>query len=153
MTRPVASLAILALALAACATPAPTTGGAGPISTEPEPRPARPLDPEEDVRLGGESLVGTWSAIEIDGDEAATRDLGRGIMEQTLIIRRRGQAILTGHDRRDGTGEPVTFGGTVRGDLLMFEGLSGAARLTMRGRRLLVHDPRGRVVVFARVGR
>jgi hypothetical protein len=97
--------------------------------------------------------VGTWSAIEIDGDADATRDLGRGIMEQTLIVRRRGAAILTGHDRRDGSGEPVTFGGTVRGDLLMFEGLSGAARLTMRGRRLLVHDPRGRTTVFARVGR
>jgi hypothetical protein len=141
----------LLVTLAGCATPSATSGGRP--STHPEPTPTRPLDPAEDVRLGGVSIVGTWSAIEIAGDEAATRDLARGIMEQTLIVRRRGAAILTGHDRRDGTGEPVTFGGTVRGDLLMLEGLSGAARLSMRGRRLLVNDPRGRVVVFARVGR
>lgn len=144
--------AVLVGLAAGCATPAPTVSDA-PISTHPEPTPTRPLPADEDVRLGGTSIVGTWAAIEIEGDQAATRDLARGILEQTLIVRRRGQAILTGHDRREGTGDPVTLGGTVNGNLLTFHGLSGAARLSMRGRRLVLSDPRGRVVVFARVGR
>ncbi len=141
----------LAAGLAGCATPTATRRPL-PVPAESEP-PARSDTGDDDVRLGGASIVGTWAAIEIVDDVAATRDLNRGIMEQTLLVRRRGTVILTGRDRREGTGSPVTFGGQIIGDRIAFAGLSGEARLSMRGRRLLLHDPRGRTTVFARVGR
>jgi hypothetical protein len=144
--------AVGALALAACVAPVATRPPAPGSPTEPA-DPSRPIDRDEDVRLGGESIVGTWSAIAIEGDDAATRDLNRGIMEQTLLVRRRGSVILTGRDRREGSGAPVTLGGQIHGDRMTFAGLPGAAALSMRGRRLRVQDPRGRVTVFARVGR
>jgi len=143
-------VAALVVALAGCATPAPR-GPVAPAPGEPA-RPERPVDSDDPV-LGGMSLAGTWSAIEIEGDARATRDLARGVLEQTLIVRPGGNAILTGHDRREGSGTPVTLGGQIEGDLLTFAGLSGAARLSMRGRRLVVRDPRGRTTVFVRVGR
>ena len=68
------------------------------------------------------------------------------------MIRPQGHAVLTGVDER-ASGEPQAFGGTAHGDRLAFAGLSGIARLSVQGRRLLLHDPRGRTTVFVRVGR
>lgn len=154
MTRALPLAAALALA-AGCMTPEPASR---PAHTEPAARPASPARPAPastaaDVRLGGISLVGTWAAVVVRGDAAATRDLERGLLEQTLIIRPGGHAILTGADRREGSGAPLAFGGEVRGDRLAFAGMPGAGRLQVQGHRLLLHDPRGRTTEFARVGR
>ncbi|HLA63050.1 MAG TPA: hypothetical protein VK610_01375 [Rhodothermales bacterium] len=147
-------LSLALTALAGCVTPAAPVR---PANTAP--LPGRELDvppsnvaPEDDVRLGGLSLIGTWAAIEVVGDAEATNDLDRGQLTQTLLIRPRGNAVLTGVDRR-ASGEPVAFGGEVRGSVITFVGMSGTGRLSVEGRRLHLLDPRGRTTVFARVGR
>jgi hypothetical protein len=146
----------LVAALVGCVPPATTTPGRRPTATPTRPVertiPERDLDPNQDVRLGGISLVGTWAAISVVDDDDATNDLERGVLEQTLLIRPRGTVVLTGVDQR-ASGTRQSFGGQITGNILTFQSLPGAARLTVQGRRLQLLDPRGRTTVYVLVGR
>lgn len=102
-----------------------------------------------DVTLDGTSLLGAWYAVEVVGDRRATRDLEDGTLEKTLLINPNGRAILTGVDRREGSGD-ATFSGQIDGNRITFVGMDGAGTLSMSGRRLLLRDPNGRSTVYVR---
>ena len=113
-------------------------------------RPAAPVSAERDVTLDGRSIVGRWRAVEVVGDRAATRDLGRGTLTTVLAVNPTGHAILRGTDRREGGGAPAAFSGRIDGPRLRFRDLPGEAELSLVQGRLHLTDPRGRRTVFVR---
>ncbi len=100
-----------------------------------------------DVTIEGTSIVGTWFAVEVLEDAAATRDLEVGTMEMTLLVQPNGRSTLTGVDRREGSGR-VSFTGIIEGHRISFDGMDGSGTLSMSGRRLILQDPRGRSTVY-----
>ena len=108
------------------------------------------LAADRDVRVDGESVVGRWAAVEVEGDRRATADLARGTLTTVLVVNPTGHVILRGADTRQGRGAPAAFSGTVAGGRLRFNGLDGEALLERHGRRLHLVDPRGRRTVFVR---
>lgn len=108
------------------------------------------IAPDRDVRLGGTSIVGRWSAVEVVGDAVATADLRRGALSVTLAVNPTGHVILRGTDLRQDDGRPTAFSGRIDGRRARFRGLDGEAELALHGRRLHLVDPRGRQTVFVR---
>ncbi|WP_412062176.1 hypothetical protein [Rubrivirga sp. IMCC45206] len=108
------------------------------------------IAPDRDVRLGGVSLVGRWTAVEVVGDPGATADLARGTLSTVLVINPTGHVILRGADRREGQGAPALFTGVLVEHVLRLNGLPGEAEVQLVGPRLHVVDPRGRRTVFRR---
>ena len=100
-----------------------------------------------DVTIEGVSILGTWYAVQVLDDAQTTRDLEVGTMEMTLLVQPNGRSILTGVDRREGSGL-VSFPGIVEGNRISFEGMDGSGTLSMSGRRLILLDPRGRSTVY-----
>lgn len=117
------------------------------------------LDPEPPTDSAGEqhlpeddgSVYGTWYAVEIRGDAQATRDLREDILERTLIIRHRGQVILTGVDRRVNN-DPITYAGDLIGNQVYLRGLSGSATVRREGPHLTLTTPGGETTVFLPYG-
>ena len=108
------------------------------------------LTPERDVVVGGRSVVGRWLALEVEGDARASRDLADETLVKVLVVNPGGRAILRGVDRRVDAAPEVFLGSLADGDLA-FDGLDGAARLELDGRRLVLTDPRGRRTRFLRL--
>ena len=112
------------------------------------------IAPDRDVVVGGRSVVGRWLALEVEGDRRATRDLETETLTKILVLNPGGRAILRGVDRRAGVAPEVFVGDVVqtrRGAALALDGLRGAAALDLRGRRLVLTDPRGQRTVFLRL--
>lgn len=103
-----------------------------------------------DVTIDGISILGAWHALEVVGDETATRDLQDGTMKMSLLVHPNGRVALAGIDNREGSGRNVRFDGRIDGNQLELEGLDGNATLFMSGRRLILRDPRGRSTVYIR---
>ena len=125
--------------------PAPTASGVRDIYGAPS-----RLSAERDVVVGGRSVVGRWLALAVEGDARATRDLTDETLVKVLVVNPGGHAILRGVDRR-ADAAPEVFTGAIEGGELAFDGLPGAARLELDGRRLVLADPLGRRTRFLRL--
>lgn len=133
---------LLAVALAGCAPTSPTATPGDP--------PPREDVAERDVIVDGVSLLGVWHAVGALDEPDADRDLRSGMLTETLVINPRGRATLSGEDRRAGTGHQ-SFEGRITGNQLAFDGMPGAATISVRSDgRIVVTDPRDRRTVYER---
>ena len=134
-------LSALLLFLSACAPR--SSAPLREVRGAPAPREAPALSGTDAV---AEAAVGRWLAVEVRGDRDATRDLRRGTLAKVLVVNPGGHVILRGVDG----GAEAAFSGTLRGRIVTFRDLPGAALLSLEGTRLVFSDPSGRTTEYVR---